>query len=256
MQFFSFYNLLSLFFAYGFLGWVCEVVYAAADTGKFVNRGFLLGPICPIYGIGVIAVVGLLEPLRSFPIAAAALSVVITSVLELITGVVLEALFHERFWDYSDKPFNIGGYICLEFSLLWGIGCICILYIVQPSVQTLIGKIPHTIGVVILSVLSSVIIFDGFMTIFHTLKLDNRMTSIEEISNALEYVSKHIGKGLSDKTIMIKEKAVELKDVQKKYQELIKKNNIIHNHLFKSFTRLTSGKYKAAYEKIQKARKK
>ena len=106
------YRLLWIFFIYAFLGWCTEVSYAALVTGTFVNRGFLNGPVCPIYGFGVVIVLTCLTPLAgSLPLLFLG-SVVLTSALEWLTGFALEKLFHQRWWDYSDEPFNLSGYIC------------------------------------------------------------------------------------------------------------------------------------------------
>lgn len=114
------YQLLWIFFIYAFLGWCTEVSYAALKTGRFVNRGFLNGPVCPVYGFGVVIVLWVLEPLRGNLLLLFLGSVALTSLLEWLTGFVLERLFHQRWWDYSQEPFNLGGYICLRFSIAWG----------------------------------------------------------------------------------------------------------------------------------------
>ena len=112
------YKALCYFFIYGFLGWCCEVIYAAIIDGKFVNRGFLNGPICPIYGFGVLFVLTLLEPIRENFLFLFIGSVILTSVLEFITGFLLEKVFKMKWWDYSNERFNIHGYICLKFSII------------------------------------------------------------------------------------------------------------------------------------------
>lgn len=140
------YQFLWIFFVYAFLGWCTEVSYAALRTGKFVNRGFLNGPVCPIYGCGVVVVLAGLEPLKGNFVLLFLGSVVLTSVLELATGFVLEKLFRQRWWDYSDKPFNLGGYICLEFSIMWGFACLFVVDILHPSIEFFIRLIPHTLA--------------------------------------------------------------------------------------------------------------
>ena len=117
----NFYELVWIFIIYAFIGWCTEVSYAALDRGIFVNRGFLNGPYCPIYGCGVLIVVVLLTPLKKNLLILYLGSFLLTSVLEFITGFVMEKVFHNKWWDYSDKPFNIMGYVCLKFSIL-GIG--------------------------------------------------------------------------------------------------------------------------------------
>ena len=109
-----------LFLIYAFLGWCTEVAFAAVTRGKFVNRGMANGPICPIYGFGVLAVLFCLQPFRGNFFLLFLGSVVVTSLLELVTGWALEKFFHDKWWDYSNEPFNIKGYICLRFSILWG----------------------------------------------------------------------------------------------------------------------------------------
>ena len=100
------YLLLWIFFVYAFLGWCTEVSFAALTSGRFVNRGFLNGPVCPIYGVGVVIVFFFLDPLRGNTFLLFLGSVLLTSLLEWVTGFVLEKIFHQRWWDYSNEPFN------------------------------------------------------------------------------------------------------------------------------------------------------
>ena len=118
----EFYYFVQFFFIYGFLGWCTEVAFAAWKERTFVNRGFLNGPICPIYGFGVCSVVYLLKPFESNFILLYISSVILVSALEWLTGFLLEKLFHHKWWDYSNEPFNIKGYICLRFSI--NLGCV------------------------------------------------------------------------------------------------------------------------------------
>ena len=154
------YQLLWIFFLYAFLGWCTEVSYAALRTGKFVNRGFLNGPVCPIYGCGVVVVLAGLEPLKGNFVLLFLGSVVLTSALEWATGFVLEKLFRQRWWDYSDKPFNLGGYICLEFSVMWGFACLFVVDILHPSIEFFIRLIPHALGWALLGLFSAAMAVD------------------------------------------------------------------------------------------------
>ena len=120
----SVYFILLYFFVYGFLGWCTEVAFAGVKEGKFVNRGFLNGPICPIYGVGVAVVVSCLDGLKDNLILLYISSVVLVTALEWFTGFILDKLFHNKWWDYSSMPLNLNGYVCLLFSLIWG----CLLY--------------------------------------------------------------------------------------------------------------------------------
>ena len=122
----TYYDILFSFFIYGFLGWCSEVAFAAFKQHSFVNRGFLNGPICPIYGIGVTVVVASLQPYVGNLILLYITSTILVTFLEWLTGFLLEKMFHHRWWDYSEMPLNIGGYVCPLFSAIWGIACVLI----------------------------------------------------------------------------------------------------------------------------------
>ena len=129
------YYLMLYFFVYGFLGWCTEVAYATTKQRKFVNRGFLNGPICPIYGVGVTVVVYFLTPYKDNLILLYALSTVLVTVLEGLTGYLMDKIFHHKWWDYTNQPLNIGGYVCLIFSLVWGVACVLIVRVIHPVRQ-------------------------------------------------------------------------------------------------------------------------
>ena len=101
------------FFAYSFLGWVCECIYCSIPAKKFINRGFLEGPYCPIYGCGAMLVIYLLTPFAAKPLLLFVAGILVTSALEYITSWLMEMFFHTKWWDYSTYPFNINGRICL-----------------------------------------------------------------------------------------------------------------------------------------------
>ena len=122
------YNILWYFFIYAFLGWCLEVCFCSIQTGSFVNRGFLNGPVCPIYGFGMLIAGSSLAPVRDNLILLFFGGMVLASALELVGGWALKKLFHTTWWDYSDEPLNIGGYICLKFSLAWGV---CVTFAVR-----------------------------------------------------------------------------------------------------------------------------
>ena len=142
----NFYELVWIFIIYAFIGWCTEVSYAALDRGIFVNRGFLNGPYCPIYGCGVVIVVAALTPLKDNLLILFAGSFLLTSILEYITGFILEKVFHNKWWDYSNKPFNLHGYVCLKFSIYWGLACTFIMDVIHPIIYKGITMIPHILG--------------------------------------------------------------------------------------------------------------
>lgn len=206
------------FFIYAFLGWCTEVVYAALNEGKFVNRGFLNGPYCPIYGFGVIAVVNLLMPINDRPFVLFLGSVFVTSMLELFTGFILEKIFRHKWWDYSDRPFNIGGYICPLFSLMWGLACLVVVDRIHPMVSDLVNFIPDIPAIIILTIFTVIFVIDIIATVKTIFKLNRRMERIEELSAMIKKSSDELGESLASGTINLaaKKEIIEDKIYQKK----------------------------------------
>lgn len=125
------------FFIYSFAGWLWETIYCSSKERRFVYRGFLFGPYCPIYGFGVLILLDVLSPLKSDPFLLFINSIVFMSVLEYATSYILEKLFHQRWWDYSSEPYNVHGRIALKSSLFWGVMCLVVIYLAQPAVVLL-----------------------------------------------------------------------------------------------------------------------
>ena len=255
---YSFTQLLWLFFIYGFAGRCVEVIFHAANKGIFINRGFLIGPICPIYGYGLVAVILALTPIKDNVFLVYIGSVIICSVFELIVGWASEKFMHTRLWDYTDNAFNIGGYVCLKFSLLWGVGCICILYIFHPMAMKLvylIEAIPRTHGNIMLCIISAAFLCDLGITAVNAFKLDAHMRAIDDVAKALEKVSYGIGDGLTDGTLKVQESRAEAERLREKLKGLLEERNLVHRHLLSAFPRLSQTEYRAAFERIQEHRK-
>ena len=143
---YSLYEMLALFFIYAFLGWCAEVVYTAVSKGRFVNRGFLNGPVCPIYGVGVLFILSFFHPLREDWFFLLVGSTVVATVLEYLANRMLEHWVGTKWWDYSGYRFNFGGYVCLNFSLFWGVGAVAIVKWVHPLIYFLLGLVPTLLG--------------------------------------------------------------------------------------------------------------
>lgn len=137
----SFNQLIYFFIIYSFLGWIIEIIYTFFKRKKFINRGFLFGPFCPIYGFGIIFLINLLQPFFSQPLLIFIGTIIITSTIEYSTGFILDKIFHTHWWNYSQEPFNLNGYICLRFSLYWGIFGTLFLYFIHPYIQNLVIKL-------------------------------------------------------------------------------------------------------------------
>ena len=186
---FSLYQILAYFLIYSCIGWCLEVVYAAVTTGQLVNRGFLNGPVCPIYGFGMIIVLFALTPLQHSILLLYIGGVILPSALELVGGWALYKLYRTRWWDYSDYPFNIGGYICLEFCLLWGVGTLVVMRIVHPVIANLVAMIPPLVGLILMCVLYAVYAADVVVTAIAASSLADTQDTMEKLGESIHAVS-------------------------------------------------------------------
>ena len=216
----TFYQILWSFFLYSFAGWCCEVVFAACKTGRFVYRGFLFGPMCPIYGFGVVAAVLLIGPIRAHWLQAYLVAVFVPTVLEYIVGWGAVKLLHTRLWDYSRMPLNIGGHVCLLFSLVWGLGCLIIVYPLQPLVLELIKLLPVPLSWVLLALFTATALTDLILTAIEAAKIPKRLRALEELERGLRRISDGIGAGLSGRTLELWEKGQE-KFPSQKWEEFL-----------------------------------
>ena len=258
------YQAVWIFIIYAFLGWCSEVAFAAVNKGKFVNRGFLNGPVCPIYGVGMLIVVLCLWNLRDRPLLLFLGSALLTTALEFVTGFVLERFFHDKWLDYSDMPFNIKGYVCLKFTILWGLAASFIIGAIHRFIYMLIEKTPFVLGVMLLAVFSAAFIADFTVTLTALVKLPKKLKAMAEAERALRAVSDKIGENISDTTIAAKEKGEalaeenkprleELKaEYEKKKKELsaMLERNFVQRRIFKAFPNLKNGRYKAIFDRI------
>lgn len=189
------------FFIYGFLGWCAEVAFAAVKERRFVNRGFLNGPICPIYGVGVTMVILLLDPVKDSLILLYVASVVLVTVLEGLTGYAMDKIFHNKWWDYSAMPMNIGGYVCLLFSLVWGVACVAIVILIHPVIFRGMEWLPRTAGVILVVIFSITLVIDLYVTASGIIKMNRRLESMEKIASELRELSDQLGEGIYRSTI-------------------------------------------------------
>lgn len=186
---FSLYEVFAYFLIYSCLGWCVEVVYAAVTTGKLVNRGFLNGPVCPIYGFGMVIVLFVLTPLQNSVLLLYIGGVILPSTLELVGGWALYKIYHTRWWDYSDYPFNIGGYICLEFCLLWGVGTLVMMKAIHPAIASIFALIPPTVGLIIMILLYIVYAADLVVTTVTAVGLVKDLETLEKVGDSIHAIS-------------------------------------------------------------------
>lgn len=166
------------FIIYSFLGWCCETIYCTILQRKLVNRGFLYGPLCPIYGCGALLVLFLLKDVRSSILPLFLSGIVVTTVLEYLTSVLMEKLFHMKWWDYSHLPFNINGRVCLLNSCEFGVLSVFVVKLLHPAISGVVKRIPLSVQTAITGILLAVILVDAVYTAYGILVLKGKLDDI------------------------------------------------------------------------------
>ncbi len=286
----SYYQIAWYFMIYSLAGWLIEEIYHAVNKGIIVNRGFLNGPLCPVYGFGALSIFAMSALLgqngRGEQIENISLwilfigGVILATLIELIAGFLLDKLFHARWWDYSDKPFNLNGYICLEFSLIWGLIISFAMRVIQPYIRlhSFQNKIPQRYGWLILAILYSTFLADIIVTVITINHLNKNLAELDRITKRLRRVSDGVTEVIGKTTIQTalamqegKEKlqnqagenmdrALEAKDrMEKQRDEMIRKlmsgNLVGSGRLLKAFPRMKHRDFDEILTEIRKKRK-
>ncbi len=253
----SFTEILYIFFIYAVLGWIVEVIYSAYDDRMFVNRGFLGGPICPIYGFGVLGVSVALDPLKGNVPLLFVCSVVLATVLELVAGWVLNRFFNQRWWDYSRRKFNFRGYICLSFSLIWGIALTAVIWLVHPLILSLIRQIPHSWSNYIIPTVVVAFFIDILYTAAALRNLEKKRVVIDEVEAILKRISDSIGGDLYDTAASAISIGEKINKYRKDLLDTIEKNKKVFTRFtgaqlrwLKNFPSIGKGKHKIDKTKI------
>lgn len=252
----SIFTLFIYFITYSFMGWCLETAYATINKKEFVNRGFLHGPFCPIYGFGCLSIILFLKPIETNYIFLFVGSVLLTSVLEYITGFFLETAFNSTWWDYSDKHYNIHGRICLSFSLIWGLISIFILKVIHPYIVYIVNLVPRSSGLMFFYITLLYFSIDFIITVITIFKLKSLLTQLNtvylELNDKLSSFKLNLGyiKDTSELKIRLDMliKSAEMKVVKKKldieniikdlkikYDSLVIKKSPNYSRLIKAF---------------------
>lgn len=212
------YQIFWYFLIYSFVGWCIEVIFHAITVGKVINRGFLCGPVCPVYGFGAISVFavvdGVLPDIFHYPaekltggddiigiLIVFVCGVALATAVELLAGWLLDVAFHMRWWDYSNEPFNFRGYICLRFSLIWGLACLLVVRVVQPAMANLVLNIPDLIGWIILGVSYVTLLADFVVTVLIVAGLNKKLEELDEVRRRMSVVSDELSEKLATGTM-------------------------------------------------------
>ena len=204
----TYYQILWYFVIYSFAGWTIEVVFHAVSLGKVINRGFLNGPVCPVYGFGVLSVFALTGSIdtsgagKMNPALLFLLGMIFATLVELIAGWMLDRLFHARWWDYSNRPLNFHGYICLMFSIIWGLAIVFVVDVIHPYIQKAsAAAIPEKYGWPVLAVIYAAYLADLVVTVLIVTNMNRRLTELDEIQKSMRIVSDGLSEVLADTSI-------------------------------------------------------
>lgn len=213
---------LTLFFSiYSMIGWLCESIYCSIPQKRWINRGFLNGPFCPVYGFGALLILAVLSPLLGvfeFPLELIVLfftATLLTSVLEYVTSVLLEKLFHTSWWDYSNHKYQIHGRVCLMNSLLFGVMSTLVLEVLHPLISSLLTAIPRIVSFPLAGGLFVYFILDGTVTTIGILRMNGKLaqlqTILDEIRERTAAVAETNLAGLEHSLDELRDKADEFK---------------------------------------------
>jgi len=261
------YMYLFHFIIYSFLGWICETIYCSIIDKQYVNRGFIKGPFCPIYGTGALIVVILLSPFSDNIIMLYLTAIIFTSILEYITGFLLETMFHLKWWDYSNYKFNIKGRVCLLNSTLFGILSVLTIEIINPTLVEFTKGVSINIVVWTCHILIVYFVADAAITVARVLQLSGKLkemsTLFEEIREKSESYKGLLQQNLSrfDGIIGQDNEAIahtmeQINKLKLKLENVILKNKSINKRIIKAFPNIKSLKYQYSLDKLKEEIKK
>jgi len=180
------------FFIYGFLGWCYESAYVSIKHKQWVNRGFVRGPLLPLYGSGAILLLFVTIPFRESLLLMFVAGAIGATLLEYITGVAMEALFKVRYWDYSKRKFNFQGHICLAATSLWGVFAIVIAKVVHRPIENLVMGLPETMVEIFVMVVTVVFAADFALSFKAAMDIRDVLIKLEEVQREMERMQKRL----------------------------------------------------------------
>lgn len=189
---YTFIQWLLFFFIYCFLGWVWESCYVSAKNREWINRGFLHGPMLPIYGSGAIIVLICTIGVRDQIVLTFLFGMIGATILEYVTGACMERLFRVRYWDYSHMPLNLKGYICLPVSLGWGVFSVLLVRVIHVPIENLVLQIPERIAEVVSVVCSSAFAVDFTLSFSEAMDLRDMLIRLSDSNEKIQRLQKRL----------------------------------------------------------------
>ena len=190
------------FIIYSFLGWSLEMLWQSIKDKKAVNRGFLIGPLCTIYGWGVLAIIILIGTSTGDLLAVFLKAILVCSILEYSTSYIMEKLFKARWWDYSDEKFNINGRICLGTMIPFGLGGTFIIYFVHPIIEKFINGFSNNTLLITAIIIFVIFLVDNIISFGVLNKIKNQINSVKKDST--EYIRDKVMEWLGNNSVLFR----------------------------------------------------
>lgn len=185
-------DLVWLFFIYSFIGWCIEVCYSAFRQRKFVNRGFVNSPLCPIYGFGAVLFAVFLPELTERPFFLFLGGLILATLLEYSTGMLMEKIFQKKLWDYSGIRFNLSGYVCARYCLLWGVLALVTMLFSNPFICGILHMIPYLITLIIQWAAVALLLLDFLTTAMAVMGMKITAKRLAQLSEGMQFTSRFL----------------------------------------------------------------
>lgn len=234
------FNILTYFVIYSFLGWVMESIVRSIAEKKLINTGFLVGPMCPIYGIGAMIMLLFLDRFENNIPLLFIVSIVVLTIWEYLVGVLLETIFKTKYWDYSDQKFNFQGRVCLTNSICWGILGVLFVKGIHPAIIKLLEKVNIHILHYAIFIIAIVAIVDMIVSAIKVKNIKVTLEKIEELNKEIKEKLKEVKKLTKETEEASKklEKGKNSENVKAIVESLKKKRNRIIRRLYRNVYRL------------------
>lgn len=215
-----------MFFFYSFAGWCLESIYCSIGEKRLINRGFLTGPLCPIYGTASLVLIVLIyNPFKDNPLAVFMLGIILCDVVEYLTSYLMEKLFAARWWDYTYELLNIRGRICLKHSLYWGVISIIFVKVLHPAVENLYNKINGDYLIYILIAVLAVFVIDVINAVIKASdirKLHQKLNSlIDTLGTELTSLKETVAEKYGSIQIMIEKQGDKINDLKNQIEDVV-----------------------------------
>lgn len=212
-----------LFIIYSFIGWFMELIYAGIIDKKITNRGFLIGPICPIYGVGCVLIIILLSDFKSHPLGLFTLAIVIASILEYFTSYFMEKMFKARWWNYTQNKFNINGRICLETMVPFGLIACLVMYIVNPFIIEKLNQVPN-LALNIISIIFLILFIIDEVVSFNIINHYKKTVKKVSQEDNTEDINQYVKNKLLSKSVLYRRLIKAFPRIEAKIKDVIKKD--------------------------------